>query len=457
MSNIFTIRSYYTVPQAFAWFSDLMVEHAEIFWSLFAVDMDKVLAEQPPDTWDSFPLFQILNDYLRTDDNLKNGRFHQHLRDTFAPLVVRYVDLMETSIAQSIHKGFEKERWEIKGNGCATSEDLFWKLDALQSFIGGLHWPDQEFRQHLEQRLKLMACDMVESCIQRTDAAFQQWLKKGVTFISTDYIIPSEMCAMVNVILDAKNQSFKLCTVDGVDVHQYHSKIDDMIEKTSAGMNQGMINKLITVLEATLSKLSRYDEGSLIGSILSLTKVSGSGKEMGQAYVNFTRNCMDQIRSKVLDELWILTFFEQWYTAQIQMLCNWLSERLDHSLHLYQCTCLAHIVKKIYSDFELQGVMEEKLNTKTYQTIDKRMKTEEATCALTMSAQNEEGLSENGNDDEVERPKTKVTIVETITEDANYVANLSNVTSNVVGKVGSMFGKGIGGLSTKFGSASNWF
>ena len=26
-----------------------------------------MLAEQPPDTWDSFPLFQILNDYLRTD------------------------------------------------------------------------------------------------------------------------------------------------------------------------------------------------------------------------------------------------------------------------------------------------------------------------------------------------------------------------------------------------------
>lgn len=100
--------------------------------------MDRVLAEQPADTWDSFPLFQILNDYLRADgecfrlinalitlyicvcvclvaDNLKNGRFHQHLRDTFAPLVVRYVDLMESSIAQSIHKGFEKERWEIKG------------------------------------------------------------------------------------------------------------------------------------------------------------------------------------------------------------------------------------------------------------------------------------------------------------------------------------------------------
>lgn len=29
--------------------------------------------------------------------------------------MVRYVDLMESSIAQSIHKGFEKEKWEIKG------------------------------------------------------------------------------------------------------------------------------------------------------------------------------------------------------------------------------------------------------------------------------------------------------------------------------------------------------
>lgn len=63
-----------------------------------------------------------------------------------------------------------------------------------------------------------MACDMIESCIQRTENAFQQWLKKTVTFISTDYIIPSEMCAMVNVILDAKNQAFKLCAVDGIDV-----------------------------------------------------------------------------------------------------------------------------------------------------------------------------------------------------------------------------------------------
>ncbi|CAH1153277.1 unnamed protein product [Phaedon cochleariae] len=441
--------------EAFAWFSDLLVEHAEIFWSLFAVDMDRVLAEQPADTWDSFPLFQILNDYLRADDNLKNGRFHQHLRDTFAPLVVRYVDLMESSIAQSIHKGFEKERWEIKGMGCATSEDLFWKLDALQSFIRDLHWPDAEFRQHLEQRLKLMACDMMESCIQRTESAFHQWLKKSVTFISTDYIIPSEICAMVNVILDAKNQSLKLCAVDGIDLHQYHTKIDDMIEKTNANIVQGLISKMMSVLEGTLSKLSRYDEGSLIGSILSFTNVSGSGKDMGQGYVNFTRNCMEQIRQKITDELWILTFFEQWYTSQINMLCNWLSERLDHSLHPYQCTCLVHIIKKIYSDFELQGVMEDKLNSKAYQTIAQRMQTEEATCALTMGqAEGEvDGLDE---EKEESRGKMKVTIMESLSgEDGNFV---SNVGTMIGGKVGNIFGKGLGGIGSKLGGGTgSWF
>lgn len=53
--------------------------------------------------------------------------------------------------------------------------------------------------------------------------------------------------------------------------HQYHAKIDDQIDKALASMTQGLINKLVSVLEATLGKLARYDEGSLIGSLLSFT------------------------------------------------------------------------------------------------------------------------------------------------------------------------------------------
>lgn len=44
-----------------------MVEHAENFLALYAIDMDAALEIQSPESWDSFPLFQLLNDFLRTD------------------------------------------------------------------------------------------------------------------------------------------------------------------------------------------------------------------------------------------------------------------------------------------------------------------------------------------------------------------------------------------------------
>lgn len=169
--------------QAFAWFSDLLADHAEIFWSLFAVDLDAALEVQPPDSWDSFPLFQLLNDYLcserpfcclhsyrslepneRISASLRNGPFHAKLVQQFAPLVVRYVDLMEHSISQSIEKGFAREKWEPRKDGCATSEDIYWKLDALQGFVHDLNWPEEEFGKHLQVRMKNLASEMISKC-----------------------------------------------------------------------------------------------------------------------------------------------------------------------------------------------------------------------------------------------------------------------------------------------------
>ena len=52
----------------------------------------------------------------------------------------------------------------------------------------------------------------------RTFAAFEQHLSKGILLDATTYIIPIEICSMVNVVLDAKTQALKLCGVDGVDM-----------------------------------------------------------------------------------------------------------------------------------------------------------------------------------------------------------------------------------------------
>ncbi|XP_026077168.1 calcium-dependent secretion activator 1 isoform X6 [Carassius auratus] len=446
--------------EAFAWWSDLMVEHAETFLSLYAVDMDAALEIQPPDSWDSFPLFQLLNDFLRIDYNLCNGKFHKHLQDLFAPLVVRYVDLMESSIAQSIHRGFERESWEpvksltsnlpsvnlpnvnlqmpkvpnlplsvnlppmqmpsfstpnwIPGlsdtdNGSGTSEDLFWKLDALQTFIRDLHWPEEEFAKHLESRLKLMSSDMIESCVKRTRAAFEVKLQKSPR--TTDFRVPQSICTMFNVMVDAKAQSAKLCAMELSqefvrEWRQYHSQIDNLIEETVKEMITLLVAKFVVILESVLAKLSRYDEGTLFSSFLSFTVKAASkyvdvpkpGMDVADGYVTFARHSQDVLRDKVNEEMYIERLFDQWYTSTMNLLGTWLTDRMDLQLHVYQLKILIRIVKKKYRDFRLQGVLDSTLNSKMYETVRNRLILEEATASVREGGM--QGISMKDSDEE---------------------------------------------------------
>ncbi|XP_058647903.1 calcium-dependent secretion activator 1 isoform X14 [Onychostoma macrolepis] len=390
--------------EAFAWWSDLMVEHAETFLSLYAVDMDAALEVQPPDSWDSFPLFQLLNDFLRIDYNLCNGKFHKHLQDLFAPLVVRYVDLMESSIAQSIHRGFERESWEPVNNGSGTSEDLFWKLDALQTFIRDLHWPEEEFAKHLESRLKLMSSDMIESCVKRTRAAFEVKLQKSPR--TTDFRVPQSICTMFNVMVDGKAQSAKLCAMELSQERQYHSQIDNLIEEMVKEMITLLVAKFVVILESVLAKLSRYDEGTLFSSFLSFTVKAASkyvdvpkpGMDVADSYVTFVRHSQDVLRDKVNEEIYIERLFDQWYTSTMNLLGTWLTDRMDLQLHVYQLKILIRIVKKKYRDFRLQGVLDSTLNSKMYETVRNRLILEEATASVREGGM--QGISMKDSDEE---------------------------------------------------------
>uniref|UniRef100_A0A7N5ZUZ3 Ca2+-dependent activator protein for secretion a n=1 Tax=Anabas testudineus TaxID=64144 RepID=A0A7N5ZUZ3_ANATE len=433
-------EEHHSEVSAFAWWSDLMVEHAETFLCLYSADMDAALEVQPPDSWDSFPLFQLLNDFLRTDYNLCNGKFHKHLQDLYAPLVVRYVDLMESSIAQSIHRGFERESWEpVKtitsslpnvnlqmpkvpnltvpsvnlpqmpsfsppkwmtsiddsdsNNGSGTSEDLFWKLDALQTFIKDLHWPEEEFGKHLETRLKLMSSDMIESCIKRTRAAFEAKLQKSSR--GTDFRVPQSICTMFNVMVDAKAQSAKLCAMDLGQERQYHSQIDNLIEETVKEMTTLLVAKFVVILESVLAKLSRYDEGTLFSSFLSFTK---PGMDVADGYVTFVRHSQDMLREKVNEEVYIERLFDQWYTSTMNLIGTWLTDRMDLQLHVYQLKILIRIVKKKYRDFRLQGVLDSTLNSKMYETVRNRLTLEEATASVREGGM--QGISMKDSDEE---------------------------------------------------------
>ncbi|XP_029682742.1 calcium-dependent secretion activator 1 isoform X1 [Takifugu rubripes] len=390
--------------QAFAWWSDLMVDHAETFLCLYSADMDAALEVQLPDSWDSFPLFQLLNDFLRMDYNLCNGKFHKHLQDMYAPLVVRYVDLMESSIAQSIHRGFERESWEPVNTGSGTSEDLFWKLDALQTFIGDLHWPEEEFGKHLETRLKLMSSDMIESCIKRTRAAFEVKLQRSSR--ATDFRVPQSICTMFNVMVDAKVQSAKLCAVDLGQERQYHSQIDNLIEEMVKEMITLLVAKFVVILESVLAKLSRYDEGTLFSSFLSFTVKAASkyvdvpkpGMDVADSYVTFVRHSQDMLREKINEEVYTERLFDQWYTSTMNLIGTWLTDRMDLQLHLYQLKILIRIVKKKYRDFRLQGVLDSTLNSKMYETVRNRLTLEEATASVREGGM--QGISMKDSDEE---------------------------------------------------------
>ncbi|XP_042648919.1 calcium-dependent secretion activator 2 isoform X15 [Tyto alba] len=391
--------------EAFAWWPELLAEHAEKFLSLYSVDMDSALEAQPQDSWDSFPLFQLLNNALRNDTFLCNGKFHKHLQEIFVPMVIRYIDLMESSIAQSIHRGLEQESWQPVNNGSATSEDLFWKLDALQMFVFDLHWPEPEFAHHLEQRLKLMATDMIEACVKRTRIAFELKLQK--TNKSTDLRIPSSLCTMFNVLVDAKKQTAKLCILDGGQEQQYHSKIDDLIEETVKEIISLLVSKVVSVLEGVLSKLSRYDEGTFFSSLVSFTvkaaakyvDVPKPGMDLADTYIMFVRQNQDILREKVNEEMYIEKLFDQWYSSSMKVICMWLADRLDLQLHIYQLKTLIKIVKKTYRDFRLQGVLEGTLNSKTYDTVHSRLTVEEATVSVT-DAGGLQGITMKDSDEE---------------------------------------------------------
>uniref|UniRef100_A0A669C9Q8 Ca2+-dependent activator protein for secretion b n=1 Tax=Oreochromis niloticus TaxID=8128 RepID=A0A669C9Q8_ORENI len=442
--------------EAFAWWTDLMVEHAENFLALYAIDMDAALEIQSPESWDSFPLFQLLNDFLRTDYHLCNGKFHKHLQDLYAPLVVRYVDLMESSIAQSIHKGFERESWEpvnnlpnvnlpnvnlqipkvpnlpvpVAGlsvnlpqmpsfstpswmaaiydsdNGSGTSEDLFWKLDALQTFIRDLHWPEEEFAKHLESRIKLMSSNMIENCVKRTRMAFESKLAKSSK--STDFRISPTLCTMFNVMVDAKDQSAKLCAMEMGQEKQFHSQIDELIEESVRDMIQLLVAKFVAILEGVLAKISRYDEGTLFSSFLSFTVKAASkyvdvpkpGMDVADGYVTFVRHSQDMLRDKVNEEVYIERLFDQWYTATMNLLGTWLTERMDQQLHVYQLKILIRITKKKYRDFRLQGVLDSTLNSKMYDTVRNRLTMEEAAASVREGGM--QGISMKDSDEEDE-------------------------------------------------------
>ncbi|KAK2091615.1 hypothetical protein P7K49_030899 [Saguinus oedipus] len=100
---------------------------------------------------------------------------------------------------------------------------------------------------------------------------------------------------------------------------------------------------------------------------------------------------------------------KQWYNSSMNVICTWLTDRMDLQLHIYQLKTLIRMVKrdistahaKTYRDFRLQGVLDSTLNSKTYETIRNRLTVEEATASVSEGG-GLQGISMKDSDEEDE-------------------------------------------------------
>jgi len=272
-----------------------------------------------------------------------------------------------------------------------------------------LHWPEEEFAKYLNVRMKSLASEMISKCSNCTYQCFDQFMQRSRK--STDYILPSEICVMINVIFSSKARA-KLAAGDAAAREKLDGTMDTMLKD----METCIQDKMIGVLEMVLSKLARYDEVNPLGTLLAMAPKpnalfnkmknlvgdqSGTAstapspqkqktpagqaqntEQLGNNYVTFMRSCSEQLRQIVTDELWVNALFEHWYDGQMELINSWLTERLQQSLSHYQLTCISFIVKKLYSDFELHGIDDERLNGKTHKAITRRLQLEETNSAL---------------------------------------------------------------------------
>lgn len=175
---------------------------------------------------------------------------------------------------------------------------------------------------------------------------------------SVDYTLPIEICVMINVVFSSRSRASRLES-DSMEMSRFRTEpnLNDTLETMLFDMATCTREKLLSILEATLSSMARYDEGNPMGVILSIAPkpkmllnkmknlmaehpnpspgnlrnsssmalssqrslLSGVGMQnpdsehLGQTYIRFLCNASEQLQTIVVDEEWVNKLFEVRY------------------------------------------------------------------------------------------------------------------------------------------------
>uniref|UniRef100_A0A183CI22 DUF1041 domain-containing protein n=1 Tax=Globodera pallida TaxID=36090 RepID=A0A183CI22_GLOPA len=119
--------------------------------------------------------FGLYTRLIWTPQNLKMGIFHTKLINQFSPMVVRYIDLMEHSISQSLEKNFFREKWEMR----------------KMAFIQDLNWPEEEFAKYLQVRMRTLAAEIISNSADGSNIV-ELW-PDGISYKLASLQMPAHM------------------------------------------------------------------------------------------------------------------------------------------------------------------------------------------------------------------------------------------------------------------------
>uniref|UniRef100_A0A0X3PPW9 Calcium-dependent secretion activator 1 n=2 Tax=Schistocephalus solidus TaxID=70667 RepID=A0A0X3PPW9_SCHSO len=180
----------------------------------------------------------------------------------------------------------------------------------------------------------------------------------------------------------AENQSPNELSMSQPTSVRMYTETEAFLEGVHRQMSVILTDHLLSVLSTVLNRLARYDEGTILSSILTLAK---SDNEDGKNYIHYIEANLQILCHNLIDDVYLLSIFERWYVGQLRQVDDWLAHRQESVLTAYQIKYLSAIVRKVFQDFELQGVATHVLDNVAYKNVCHRLQVEETTLSVSSS------------------------------------------------------------------------
>ncbi|XP_075263104.1 calcium-dependent secretion activator 1-like [Convolutriloba macropyga] len=419
-------------------------------WTRFTLFMSHI----PIDSWQVFSVYQQLNSFFVQSRLLGKTRFHRQLCEWYAPIVIRYMDTTESSIAASYTKNIAHEKWESQGSSCLSSEDVFWKVRALKNFIDDLRWPDEEFSQHLTFRMMFLASNVLEAVIKDATKVFHQ--KVSAIPKTRAALLGPELCVAINVLTRsddiittlrlqkflAKNAKTPLATTKDYKALKMSSSLLNHLEAIHISLSQifeaalkeqlvelakfdnkttfiysiysfgvNLKTKVVrTVSKPTDEELAQEANTSLIDNApVWLVKwlLSSSGEQSDEfdisaPYIDFLRNNLAVMREHIKCDEFVELFFKDMFDSLVLTLLDWTQKRIQVQLDIIQLNSVNSLLKKSYRSFLMENLKVKQLETDNLKLLRNRLEAEERGASrLGKGNLVTEGVADSDEEDEI--------------------------------------------------------